>query len=332
MKLSLIAFLFLLTLLVSQTSLANASALLNRIEGQVYNPDRLPVADAYVELVNAVESTLSRTKTNAAGRFSFFGVPNGRFVVKVIPAGTNYLQQSQEVELASITSTGTDSAYIDFYLVYDKRAINTAPDRPAEAVFVQDVPPNARRLYESGANDLKKNWDKGVEEIEQAVAIFPDYFDALARLGQEYNSHQKYDKAYPYLLKAIDVNQRSYNSYYGLAYSFYQLKQIPAALKAAQATVTLNGNSADAQLLYGTLLRVSGNFQDAEKTLLKAKSIAKKPNPEVYYQLALVYNKLNRNQEAASELETYLKIYPDSPDKKKVQELIDKLKNAKKSS
>ncbi|MGI9036769.1 MAG: tetratricopeptide repeat protein, partial [Pyrinomonadaceae bacterium] len=82
-------------------------------------------------------------------------------------------------------------------------------------------------------------------------------------------------------------------------------------------------------LLYGTLLRLNGDYQEAEKVLLKAKSLAKKPNPEISWQLALLYNKLKRNKEAANELETYLKIYPDSPDKKKVEDLIAKLKASK---
>ena len=331
MKLLSTLFLLPLTLFVCLPCAAEPARLASRIEGQVYNPDRQPVADAYVELLNDVESTLSRTKTNAAGRFSFFGMPNGRYIIKVTPAGTNLLRQEQEVQIAAVSPFGSDSAYVDFYLRYDERAINTAPKRPAEAIFVQDVPPDARRLYESGVKDLSKNQSKGLEKLEQAVIIFPAYYDALTRLGQEYNAQKKYDKAYPYLLKAIDVNSRSYSSFYGLAFAFYQLNQIPAAVKAAEAAVILNGSSTDAQLLYGIVLRINGNYQEAEKALLKAKSSTKNQTSEVHYQLALLYNKLNRNIEAANELEIYLRIYPNSPIKKEVQDLIEKLRTAKKS-
>ena len=331
MKLLSTLFLLPLTLFVCLPCAAEPARLASRIEGQVYNPDRQPVADAYVELLNDVESTLSRTKTNAAGRFSFFGMPNGRYIIKVTPAGTNLLEQEQEVQIAAVSRFGSDSAYIDFYLRYDKRVINTAPERPAEAVFVQDVPPDARRLYESGVKDLSQNADKGLEKLQQAVVIFPAYYDALTRLGQEYNAQKKYEKAYPYLLKAIDVNSRSANSFYSLAFAFYQLNQIPAAVKAAEATVILNGNSVGSQLLYGTVLRLNSNYQKAEKTLLKAKLLAKKPNYEIYNQLALLYNKINRNQDAANVLEEYLKLDPNFSDKKKVQEMVTRLRNTKKS-
>lgn len=303
--------------------------LINRIEGQVYDQNRMPVPDANVELMNDVDSLLSTTKTNASGRFSFFGVSDGHFRIKVLALKTNLMEQTQDVEIVNLTRISSDTAYVEFYLRPSKRASDVSQERITEAIFVQEIPQNARRLYETGIDDLGRNQDKGLSEIEQAVGIFPEYFDALSRLGREYISRKDYDKAYPFLLKAIDVNPRSYTSFYSLAYAFYQMKQIPAAVKAAAACVVLDSSSSDAQLLYGTLLRLNGDNQEAEKTLLKAKSLAKKPNPEISWQLALLYNKLKRNKQAADELQTYLKIYPDSPDRKKVEDLIAKLKTSK---
>ena len=44
------------------------SNLLNRIEGQVYDPDHRPVQNLYIELLNEVDSVIQRAKTNASGR------------------------------------------------------------------------------------------------------------------------------------------------------------------------------------------------------------------------------------------------------------------------
>jgi len=80
-------------------------------------------------------------------------------------------------------------------------------------------------------------------------------------------------------------------------------------------------------LLYGTVLRMSGSLDQALATLLKAEKLSKEaPIAEIHWQLALLYNKLNRNKEAADELETYLKIDPNVPNKKQVQDLIQKLR------
>lgn len=323
--------LFCLSLIFSFVCLPNVYSkplrLINRIEGQVYDQNRVPVSDAFVELLNEVDSLVARTKTNTSGRFSFLGVSSGHFTIKVLPLGKDLLEQTQDIEINNQLSR-SDTVFVDFYLRFDKRAADVSQGIAPEAIFVQDVPQSARKLYEQGVGKLEKKQDEGLSDIEEAVKLFPNYFAALSRLGREYVSRKDYKKAYPHLLKAIDLNPRSINSYYSLSYAFYQLGEIPAALEAARACTILNGNSVNTQLLYGTLLRINGNYQDSEKNLLKAKSLAKKPNAEIHWQLSLLYNKLKRNKEAADELETYLKILPNSPDKQKIQELIAKLRTS----
>ena len=241
----------------SLTAFPKTSILINRIEGQVYGPTRIPVENIYVELLNDVDSLFARTKTSAAGRFTFSGMPAGRYNIKVLPLGTNLMEQTQEVQLTNTGNLSNDTAYVDFQLRYDKRIRNTATETSREILFVQDIPAAAKKLYEDGIADLPKNQEKGIAKLEEAINIFPHYFDALQRLGKEYISSNKYEQGYPYLLRAIDINQRSYSSYYSLGYAFYQLKQYPAALEAAKATTVLAPEAMDAQLLYGTVLRIT---------------------------------------------------------------------------
>lgn len=302
----------------------------NRIEGMVYDPNRVPINDIRVELFNDVGSILGGTKTSSGGRFTFWGISRGRFTVRVVPAGRNFLEETKDVEIVGFSRNSNNNvAYIDVYLRYDKRISDLLKNVPAEVIFAQDIPENAKDLYESGIKDIKKNPDKGILEIEEALKIFPNYFDALNALGKQYIARKEYQKAYPYLLRAIDVNPRSISAFYSLAYAFYQLNEIPAALEAAKAVLILAPAYVDAQILYGTLLRMNKNYKEAETALLKAKSLSKDSNAEVHWQLALLYNKLNRNQDAVKELEAYLKINPQSADNRKIQELIEKLKNSK---
>ena len=302
--------------------------LLNRIEGQVYDPNRRPVQNLYVELLNEVDSVIQRTKTNASGRFSFVGVPPGRLLVRVLTFGTNFMEQTQEIELVK-TRNNNDVGYIDITLRYvENRRREPETDLPKEVIFVQDIPPAARESYLKGVADFAKDQEKGLLEIDEAIKIFPSYFDALNWLGKEYVSRRNYEKGYPYLLKAIDVNQRSAPTYYSLAYAFYQLKQYPAALEAGRAATVLAPASVDARLLYGTVLRINGSYAEAETVLLKANSLAKEMNAETHWQLSLLYNRLNRNQDTINELEAFLKLVPDSPDKNKIQDMIAKLRTS----
>lgn len=300
----------------------------NKIEGRVYDPNRNPVSNIDVELSNDVGSFIGHTKTDSGGRFTFVGMSSGRFSIKVVAFQYNLAEQTQEVQIVNLTRVSSDTAYIDFYLRYNKSESAITPKSP-DSIFVQEIPKEAKELYESGVKKFSKEPDKAFAQIDGAIQIFPIYFDALSFLGKEYVNRKNYEKGYPYLLRAIDVNPRSSSSYYSLGYAFLQLNQIPAAVEAAKATVTINGSCVDCQLLYGTVLRVNRSYADAEKALLKAKSLTRKPIAEIHWQLALLYNKLKRNQEAADELETYLKIQPDSPDKKKIEDLIGKLRTSK---
>ena len=313
-----------------------STALVNRIEGIVWSPERQPVSDIYVELLNDSFSTAGRVRTSSSGRFSFMGMPAARYTVKVVTGGSIYLEHAENIDLVTYTNrqngqSSSDAVYLDIYLKYDKRKVNAGVSGITAAVFVQEVPDEARKLYQQGVSDLNEKNDKGFERIERALKIFPDYFDALNILGREYTERKEYKKALPLLVKSLEINQKSFSSFYALAYSLYKLNHRPEALEAARGATILQPDSVNAQLLYGTLLRLDEKYEGAEKSLLKAKKLAEaSPVPEIHWQLALLYNRTNRNKQAAEELKTFLKLKPDAVEKEEIKKLIIKLETENK--
>ncbi len=328
-KLSFLFRILIMILVVSTSVFAYTSVLANRIEGRVYGPNKSPVPNADIELMNDVNAILAHSITDSGGKFSFFGVSKGKFIIKASAYRLNLMEKYEDVEINPPRPGGSDTAFVDIYLSYDKHAQAAVTLTSPDAIFVQEIPSNAKDLYEKGLGQLEKKPEQAFANFEEAIKIFPTYFDALHVLGREYIMRKDYQKGYPYLLKAIDINPRSSSSYYSLGYAFLQLNELPAALEAAKAAVTINQSVADSQLLYGTVLRLSKNYAESEKTLLKAKSLTKTPVFEISKQLALVYNRLNRNQDAANELENFLKASPNSPDKKEIEDMIKKLRNSK---
>src|SRR5690242_8651753 len=73
-----------------------SSAFTNRIEGIVYDPNNVPVENARVELQDDTNSTVMTTRTTSQGRFTFVGMLPGRYDIKVLPLGTNLVEQTQE--------------------------------------------------------------------------------------------------------------------------------------------------------------------------------------------------------------------------------------------
>ena len=302
---------------------------INRVEGTIKDITNQPVYNAYVELYNDIGTLIDRQRSSVQGRFSFRGMGPGRYVVQVKPFGTNLQEDSKEIELNNQT-TGSDFVMVDFRLRPDRRY--TADIGITGSVFAQEVPSDARKLYNSAIDSLEKDPAKGIAELEEAIKIFPTYFDALAALGKSHVLKGEYDKGYPHLLKAIDINVKCADCFYSLGLAFYKLDQLPAAVKAIDAAATLQPQVPVIRLLQGLIYRLNGDLANAEKALVQAKSLFKQPNYEVNWQLSMVYNRLNRNAEAADELEEYIKVKPDidAAEKKHVRELIAKLRKTSK--
>jgi Flp pilus assembly protein TadD len=313
----------------------------NSISGFIFDADtRTPLADVYVELITDTFTTIRRLKTDGSGRYTFVGMNTGQFRIRVLPYNTNYMEETQDVEIVNyqVGSTVTsDSVYLDFYLKVDKRKAGIGNPGVTGAVFAQDVPSEARSLYKKSLNYFKnaKEEQNGFEALKKAIELFPTYYDALNQIGLEYVKRKQYQEAVPYLVKAIDVNKRSFSSFYLLGLAAYNLKQMNEAAEAFRATTIINPQSSNAYLQYGMVLRINNNLKESEQALLKAQTLMKDtPSSELSWQLALLYDKLKRYEEAAKELEKYLKLNPDADDaeKTKIKNIITQMREKSKTS
>lgn len=299
------------------------------IEGFIRDESHAPVYNAYVELYNSTGSQVDRQRSSSSGRFTFRGMPEGRYVISVKPFGTKLLEESQEVELIRLFGRATP-IHIDFRLKVDKRFVSQRPTITG-TVFVQEVPESAKQLYKSAMYAIESDkGERGLSELGKAIEIFPEYFDALTVLGKKYILIGNYEKGYPYLLRAVDVNRRCTDCYYSLSLAFYRLNELAAATKAIDAAAILQPKNSAVSLLQGMIYRANNDLTGAEKFLLLAKSLFDEPNSEVHWQLSLVYNRLKRNKEAADELEQYLKTKSglNAAEKESVRNLISKLRKS----
>jgi tetratricopeptide (TPR) repeat protein len=291
------------------------------ISGHVSDNRRNPIPDLQVELLDDVDSVIARTKTDDSGLFSFRRLSTGIFQIRVQTYGTTFIGQTQRVQL----ERGRAFEQVDFVLTSKTTSATAAIPG---VVFAQEVPDKARRQYERGVALLQKNEQRkeGVTALENAIEIFPLYFDALQVLGSEYVKQQDYDRAIPVLTKAIEVNRQAYPTLYTLSIAQYNLKQVPEAIESMRRAMALNQQSMAANLWLGMLLRQTDKLNDAETYLKQADHLASSKSADVHWQLALLFNQLKRYKEAADELELFLKIEPDAKDTELIKKLIKKFR------
>jgi tetratricopeptide (TPR) repeat protein len=322
-------------LLAAAPGAAAQQARRNVITGHVFGESRLPLSDVFVELLDDLGVTVNRTRTNSSGRYEFASLPEGRFKVRVLPYGTDYAEQVQEVVVANFSALGGGSGgeiqQRDFYLRL-RANLNAGPFAAPGTVFAQEVPEAARKLYERGVAELRaKKEREGFESLKGALAAFPDYFAALDRLGTEYavrggSNPAYYEAARVLLTKAVGVNPGSYSSTFGLAFAQYHLGMNGEAVQNFQRAVRLHDKSVNGHLWLGVALKKAGKLQQAEVSLKRANKLGEGKVPEVHMRLAEVYGDQKRYGEAADELELFLKQRPDARDADKIRQLIAQLR------
>lgn len=305
----------------------------NSISGLVYGESRTPLADTYVQLLDELGSTISQTRTNGSGRYSFYGLSSGRFKIKVFPVGSDYMEQTQEVQLSPVSAipgSGADNQQVDFYLRL--RDANRGPFGVPGAIFAQEVPDEAKKFYELGISQLRqKNEKDGFENLKKALDVFPNYFLALDRLGTEYAARGRIDPNYfeaarILLTKALEVNPRSFSSMFGLGFTQYHQGMIKQAVDNLERAITVYNDSPSAYLWLGIAQKKVGKLVQAEAALKRANELAKGKEADVHWQLAGLYGDQKRYAEAAAELEQFLKTKPDARDAEKIKQLIAQLK------
>jgi tetratricopeptide (TPR) repeat protein len=300
----------------------------------VLNSSRQPVSDLYVELLDDVERSLQRAKTDGTGRFAFSGIPQGTFYVRVQTFGTNLVSQTVRVTVFNASVGATTGRYheeVSFTLKSaDEEKARLGPKSSPATVFSQEVPDPARERYEEAIQVLDdgkgRDQDQGIEALKRAIEIFPAYYQALERLGAEYVKQQQYDEALKPLRKAIEVNPKGNVSLHTLGVAQYYLKRLSESLDSLRRAVSLAPNSANSQFWLGIVLFRSGKMAEAESPLKRAYQLAGKQIPDVHMYLAQIYSNTNRYKEAADELDLFLKDAPDARDPQNIKALIAQLR------
>ncbi len=306
----------------------------NQISGYVSGSERRPVAEVYVELLDDYYATRGRVRTDGAGHYVFSGIPQGNYKVRVLPYGTDYLEQTQEVTITNATSasagrstiSGIEFVQLDFVL--RTRTNSTAPTaKTNRVVFAQTVPENAQKLCETAIGDLEnRRPESGVEQLKKAIEIFPDFYLALETLGTEYVRLARYEDAQRVLLKAVAVNPRAQESFFALGVSQFHLKQISTAEASLRKATDLAPNSVNATFWLGIVLMRSGKLDQAEVSLKRAYELGGKQIPDVHMYLAQIYSNTKRYLDAANELDLFLKEAPDAADSESIKTLSKRLR------
>ncbi len=302
------------------------------LTGFVYDKQRNPLAEIDVELLNDFYQNVGRARTDGSGRYSFSGLSDGRYTIRVYAFRYDLIDQEIPVEIITQNirgGEGTGYYTQDFYLQPKKGGL---AETETGIVFAQEVPAGAKAAFERAIRHFQeKKSDQGIMALNDAIRIFPDYFYALHRMGKELTLARRYQEAAPFLLKAAEINSKSATSLYYLGLCFHHMgrEYNKAAAVAFNNAYVIAPESIQVLYMLGKTERSEGKFAEAEKHLLKAVKIARVGVPEIHMELAGLYSDdLKRYEDGADELELYLKASKvQGEESVKVKKIIARLRD-----
>lgn len=138
--------------------------------------------------------------------------------------------------------------------------------------------------------NILKNYPEALESLKKAIELDPNNSTVLHQLGTMMNE-QKSPECVTFYEKCLEINNKSYLAYNGLG-NFY--------LKTNQ-------------------------FEKAENCYTKAIEINPKRSAKIYKNRAYLREKQNKHSDAKEDLKSYLKYFPQAPDRGVIEQAIREL-------
>jgi tetratricopeptide (TPR) repeat protein len=194
---------------------------------------------------------------------------------------------------------------------------------PAE--YSRQFPKRTLKEFDKGVEaDHQGKTDEAIQHYEKALSYSPNYYPAHNNLGSAYLGRQKFEEAQNQFEAAIKANQNDAQAYFNLGNVLLLTQRYPAAELEIEEGLHRRPDSAFGHFLQGLLYSRTGRTELAEKSLQGALQLDAKMS-QVHLQLVNLYLQQNRTPEAISELEAYLKAFPDSAYSPKARDLLKRL-------
>ncbi len=305
----------------AQPGSSRPAPLFTEVHGQVrYADTRAPAEKVLVRLEGFGSGVNGQTLTDTSGKFRFSGVGQVQYIVTVRAPG--YVEARQEVDLKTTTS-----AYLNFYLVPDKKETVALP---AAGILVNSkIPPEAQKEFDAGRTMLleEKKVEGSIAHLEKAVSLYPEFHEALFLLGTAYMDNKQWDKAERALKKTLEIDPKSAAASFALGEVYRHQQKYAEAEKVLQEGLKLDPKSPQGHLALGQVYFAKGDVAKAGPAIGQALKL--KPDyAEAYLVAGNLFLKARNAPNALQMFEQYLRLEPKGQFAAQTREMVEKIKKA----
>jgi tetratricopeptide (TPR) repeat protein len=190
------------------------------------------------------------------------------------------------------------------------------------------APKNAQRAFERGRKaEEEKKFDEAVNELNQAVELYPNYSSAWYLLGEIHRIQKQPDQAIREYKQALAADPQFVSPYFGLSLIAVDQKRWQDARNLTDRLVELNPIAFPLAHFYNSAANFNlGHLAEAEKSARTFQSMdSGHSRPEVSLLLASILEAKQDYGGAAQQLRDYLAFVPGSPTAEQMKADISRL-------
>lgn len=297
-----------------------------QIAGKVLRSDGKPFARAVplVFLDGTATPFALRVYAEKSGDFRIKGLSRGTYNLSVFVPGAGEWRRTIEVGPGTADSKGriaVEARLVPNFSQDDEHVVSAAE---------LSVPAEAGRLYRKAEEQLGRTDAAGAAaSLRRAVEIAPRFAAAWNRLGIIAYQSRRYQEAEEYFRKALEQEPGSFPPLVNLGGALLSLGRFGEALEVNRRAARMKPDDPLAQSQLGMSYYMLEEYDRAEAALRLAKTLD--PGHFTLPQLLLadIYERRKDLEAAALELESFLKLHPDSPRAPEVRARIETLRNAR---
>ncbi len=198
----------------------------------------------------------------------------------------------------------------------------------AVSVVELSIPKDARQeMSRSEQAELSGDSKEALRHLERALALDPDYPDALNNMGVYCYRTQDYARSAAYLTKAIQIEPGFYVAWANLGSSLLADGKFQEALKVSRQAYELRPNDARSNYQLGLTWYYLRNYAEATKYLQKAASLdpLSAGSPQLFLAEIAI---LQKNQgDAEYYISDFLKRHPNSSLGSRLKEVLTEVRS-----
>jgi len=307
--------------------LSAANRDLFQFEGQVtLPPHTVGSKKRLIVLLRSLETPyIGQTPADAAGRFAFRDLTPGTYGLVIYIPDKGELQQTLDISESFADAKRTVRRNFQF----NEQSLSlllTDPSGGLVSVRQLSIPAKSNEEYAEAQRRLEHNDTEGaVEHLEKAVALAPQFVEALNHLGTIYFQRRDFPKAESYFRTALERDPQAYEPLVNLGGTLLAEERWREALGVNLHALNTRPGDPLANAQVGLSYFAIRDYEHAIPWFraTEERDPANFSNPQIA--LAEIYLTLADTAAAVRELQSFLKVHPDSRRAQQVREAIVKL-------